>query len=239
MKDQETTLQEVVLLEETVAVAPTPAKKTRKKKEKVEKGPTENSIIAAALEAAPAKKKKYLNNADLLKQLALSREQDKMTDELAKMLTMLCARYAKHPDYSNIFSYDEDMKSFAMLTGVKVWRSFNPEKSNNPFAYFTQIFRHAFYQYLNHETKQRVIKDEILVNIGELPSYNYMENFAEERDAERYGDDDDGDDGEGRSYRGYGDDPTAPSPVREIDYTKGTMLDGNLSMTDNGDIDEG
>ena len=238
MQDQETTLPEAVVLEETVAVAPTPVKKTRKKKEKVEKGPTENSLIAAALEAAPAKKKKYLNNADLLKQLALSREQDKMTDELAKMLTMLCARYAKHPDYSNIFSYDEDMKSFAMLTGVKVWRSFNPEKSNNPFAYFTQIFRHAFYQYLNHETKQRVIKDEILVNIGELPSYTYMENFAEERDAERWGDDGD-DEGEGRSgYRGYGDDPTAPSQVREIDYTKGAINDDSLDISDNGDIND-
>ena len=238
MQDHDTTLPETVVLEETVAVAPTPVKKTRKKKEKVEKGPTETSIIAAALEAAPARKKKYINNSDLLKQLALSREQDKMTDELAKMLTMLCARYAKHPDYSNIFSYDEDMKSFAMLTGVKVWRSFNPEKSNNPFAYFTQIFRHAFYQYLNHETKQRTIKDEILVNIGELPSYTYMENFAEERDNDRYGDSDDDGDGEGRAYRGYGDDPTAPSPVREIDYTKGAINDGGLDIGDNGDIHE-
>ena len=45
---------------------------------------------------APAKpkKKNYLNNKDLLHQVMLSREQDKMTDELANMLQMLCKRYA-------------------------------------------------------------------------------------------------------------------------------------------------
>lgn len=221
------------LLSETTESAP---KKVRKKREKVVKASA--ASVAANLEAAPVKKKKYLNNADLMKQIAISREQDQMTDELANMLMTLCARYAKHPDYANIYSYDEDMKSFAMLTFVKVWRSFNPEKSNNPFAYFTQVCRHAFYQYLNHETKQRVIKDEILVNMGELPSFSYMENYHDEMHDERFGYDDEGDD-EPRRY--HGDDPTAPSPVREIDYTKGVIddSDGDSSaIDDNGDITE-
>lgn len=206
------------LLSETTEAAP---KKVRKKREKAEK--TSSATVAANLEAAPVKKKKYLNNADLMKQIALSRAQDRMTDELANMLMMLCARYAKHPDYANIYSYDEDMKAFAMLTFVKVWRSFNPEKSNNPFAYFTQICRHAFYQYLNHETKQRTIKDEILVNIGELPSFSYMENYNDELHDERFGYDNDDEEDGPRRY--HGDDPTAPSPVREIDYTKGNIED--------------
>jgi DNA-directed RNA polymerase specialized sigma24 family protein len=173
-------------------IQPVKVKRTRKKKEE----PTAEMIGHATIEepvtvevvepAEPTtgRKKKYINNADLMKQIAISREKGKLTDELAKMLFMLCQRYAKHPDYSNIYSYKEDMEAFAMLTVVKVWKSFNPEKSNNPFAYFTQVVRHAFYQYLNHEKRQREVKDILLVDIGELPSFTYMENFKEERDAE-------------------------------------------------------
>lgn len=219
---------DVQTLTETTVSKPVKTRKT--KQPKAEKA-TPSSVTAAKLEAAPAKKKNYLNNADLMKQIALSREQDKMTDELANMLTVLCTRYAKHPDYSGIYSYDEDMKAFAMLTAVRVWRSFNPERSNNPFAYFTQIFRHAFYQYLNHETRQRVIKDEVLVNMGELPSFSYMENYHDEIHDERFGYDGDDNDDEPRKF--HGDDPTAPSPVREIDYTKGVIEDG----PSDGDID--
>lgn len=135
-----------------------------------------------AEEPKKKKPKNYINNADLLIEISKSRQTGKMTDKLAHMLMMLCQRYAKHSDYSRIYSYEEDMQAFALLTLVKVWPSFNPEKSQNPFAYFTQIIRHAFYQYLNHEKKQREVKDEMLIDIGETPSFTYMENYNEKPD---------------------------------------------------------
>lgn len=137
------------------------------------------------LEKAIKKKKpkNYINNADMMIEINLSRAQNKMTEKLSHMLMTLTTRYAKHPDYARIFSYEDDMKAFALLTLVKVWKGFNPEKSKNPFAYFTQIIRHAFYQYLNHEKKQREIKDEVLIDIGEKPSFTYMEKYSE-RDPE-------------------------------------------------------
>lgn len=138
---------------------------------------TETEVIKS--EPKKKKPKNYINNTDLMIEIDLSRKQGKMTNKLAQMLMLLVERYSKHPDYANIYSYVDDMKSFALLTLVKVWVSFNPEKSKNPFAYFTQIIRHAFYQYLNHEKKQREIKDEILIDQGEAPSFTYMENYHE------------------------------------------------------------
>jgi DNA-directed RNA polymerase specialized sigma24 family protein len=132
------------------------------------------------MEKVKKKPKNYINNADLLTEIELSRSQGKMSNKLAEMLRMLCERYSKHSDYSRIYSYEEDMKAFAMLTIVKVWKSFDPEKSKNPFAYFTQIIRHAFYQYLNHEKKQREIKDEVLIDIGLTPSFTYLEKYHED-----------------------------------------------------------
>lgn len=226
---------EAIFAENTVA----PVKQKRVRKKKIEapvEEVTSDTVVVPEPEIVKApRKKKYLNNGDLMIQIGLSREQNQMTDELAKMLTLLCDKYAKHSDYSRIFSYNDDMKAFAMLTVVKVWRSFNPEKSNNPFAYFTQILRHAFYQYLNHETKQRTVKDVLLIDIGELPSYNYMENYAEERD---YCGSDDDDDTRVRRDGGY--DHTAPGIVTEINYAMGAapeeMPEGHSESGDASEV---
>lgn len=118
---------------------------------------------------APAKKrvKNYVNNADLLTQIRKSREQDRMTEELGKMIMMLCERYASHPDYANVYYNKEDMVAFAILTLTKVWRGFKEIEGQppNPFSYFTQIARNAFYQYLNGERNQKQIKDKMLAHI--------------------------------------------------------------------------
>ena len=147
-------------------------KKTKKKKKKkvVKKKP---------------RKKNYLNNKDLLAEVLLSKENDppKMTDKLARMLQMLCARYGRRGQFAN-YTYNEDMQAYAMMMLVRTWNSFNPEKSNNPFAFFTQCVKNSFIQYLNGEKRHRVIRDELMVNEGLNPSYTYQlehEAKSEER----------------------------------------------------------
>lgn len=125
------------------------------------------------------RKRNYLNNPDLMEQIRLSKAQGKMTDELAKMCVTLVDKYAMHPQYANIYSYKEDMVSFAYFTLFKSWHYFNPDKSNNPFAYYTQITKHAFYQYVNTEKKQRDIRNAFSVEVGMLTDYEddgYDEN---------------------------------------------------------------
>ncbi len=43
---------------------------------------------------------------------------------------------------------------------------FNPEKSSNPFAYFTQIIYYAFVRRIQKEKKQQMIKEKILKQSG-------------------------------------------------------------------------
>jgi hypothetical protein len=123
------------------------------------------------------KKKNYINNADLLKQLEISNQQGKMTNELTKMLMLLTHRFAMKGRFSN-YTYNDDMQSFALLTIVKVWKGFNAEKSNNPFAYFTQTIKHAFFQFDNSERKQRDIRDEILISHGESASFSFLDRHG-------------------------------------------------------------
>lgn len=131
-------------------------------------------------EPKPKKKKNYLNNKDMLAELKKCHEQDRMTDEFAKMIMLLADRYGSRYEYSDYSPHIEDMKSVAVTNVVRAWRSFNLEKYNNPFAYFTQAIKHTFWQYVSQEKKHRLNRDAILISQGELPSDAYMEDYRRE-----------------------------------------------------------
>jgi DNA-directed RNA polymerase specialized sigma subunit len=136
--------------------------------------------------ATTTKKRKtnYLNNRDLLAETIKSKEQGQMTDKLARMLQMLCARYGSRANFAN-YTYNEDMQAYAMCSLCKTWSAFNPEKSSNAFAFFTQCVKNSFIQYLKQEKRQRNIRDELLVEHGLNPSYTYqLENSSDGEDEE-------------------------------------------------------
>jgi hypothetical protein len=140
---------------------------------------TTGSVVGDTV-AMPAEKVKrpqaYVNNKALLEEFDISIKQDQMTPKLAKMVMMICQRYARKVNFSS-YTYNEDMQGFAMMNLVKSWRSFNPEKSQNPFAYFTTCVTNSFLQYLNHERKHRNIRDALLVDNGLDPSYTFTEAY--------------------------------------------------------------
>lgn len=119
-------------------------------------------------------KNTYLNNRDLLEEVKKSKKRKQMTDKFAKMLQLLCAKYAKKGNFIN-YTYNEDMQAYALLMLVRTWDSFDPAKSQNAFAFFTQCIKNSFIQYLNQEKRQRVIRDLLLVDQGMSPSFSFKE----------------------------------------------------------------
>lgn len=77
-------------------------------------------------------------------------------------------------------TYNEDMQAYAMFMLARTWNSFNPEKSNNPFAFFTQCIKNSFIQYLNQEKRQRNIRDLLLVDQGLNPSHTFTEDNTDQ-----------------------------------------------------------
>ena len=53
--------------------------------------------------------------------------------------------------------------------------NFNPDKSNNPFAYFTQIIYYAFIRRIQKEKKQMLVKSKMIQNAG---IENMMDSIA-------------------------------------------------------------
>ena len=69
------------------------------------------------------------------------------------------------PNFVN-YMFREDMISDGIENCVQYIHNFDPEKSKNPFAYFTQIIHYAFLRRIQKEKKQLDIKTKIIEKSG-------------------------------------------------------------------------
>lgn len=63
------------------------------------------------------------------------------------------------------YSYKEEMIGDGIENCIHYIKSFNPEKSTNPFSYFTQIVWHSFIHRIEKEKKQQYIKYKAMDNM--------------------------------------------------------------------------
>lgn len=95
----------------------------------------------------------------------------KLTNNLVYMLMMLVEQFAKSGNWSG-YTYLEDMKSSALVQLCDVALKFEESKSNNAFAYLTQIASMKFTATLNGEKTQSKIKSQLLQSIGYDATYS-------------------------------------------------------------------
>ena len=69
------------------------------------------------------------------------------------------------PNFVN-YMFRDDMISDGIENCVQYIHNFDPEKSKNPFAYFTQIIHYAFLRRIQKEKKQLEIKTKIIEKTG-------------------------------------------------------------------------
>ena len=82
---------------------------------------------------------------------------------IGESIILICNNLAKKPNFSG-YTYKSDMISDGIIDCVAAIDNFNPEKTNNPFAYFTQIAWNAFIRRIHKEKKQTYIKHKNFEN---------------------------------------------------------------------------
>ena len=90
-----------------------------------------------------ARKRNYLNNKDLFDEIKKSQELDELTPLALKFLMLLADKCSTKLSYRNPEDRD-DCIACAYMDLYRYWRNFNPEKSTNAFAYFTEIAKKGF-----------------------------------------------------------------------------------------------
>ena len=125
----------------------------------------------------PRKKSEhYVNNKELLQALIVYREKvahakendlpkPRITNYLGECFLKIATHLSYKPNFVN-YMFRDDMISDGIENCVQYIHNFDPEKSRNPFAYFTQIIHYAFLRRIQKEKKQLDIKNKIIEKTG-------------------------------------------------------------------------
>ena len=99
-----------------------------------------------------------------------SKDHGEMTPKLAHMFIKLCERYATRSNWRG-YTYNDEMRSQALLQLSQIGLQFDESKSQNPFAYYTAAITNSFTRVLNIEKRNQNLRDDILEMNGLTPSY--------------------------------------------------------------------
>ena len=124
----------------------------------------------------------YVNNKEFLaaliryqEDIEIARLQDKTKPVIPRYIGECFLKIANHlsfkPNFVN-YMFKEDMISDGIENCVQYIHNFNPEKSRNPFAYFTQIIHYAFLRRIQREKRQLEIKNKIIEKSGYQEVFN-------------------------------------------------------------------
>ena len=163
---------------------------------------------------ATDKKKKphYVNNKEFLQAMidwkatvveaeANDESRPQVTNYIGECFLKIANHLSYRPNFIN-YTYREEMISDGIENCLQYIDNFDPEKSKNPFAYFTQIIYFAFVRRITKEKKQQKIKDRILKrsNISDMIAVQdhdddgvYQAQYMEFIDKYSFSDDDDDD----------------------------------------------
>jgi len=101
---------------------------------------------------------------------SFSRDHGTMTRTLAHMFMKLCERYATRSNWRG-YTYNDEMRSQALLQLSQIGLQFDESKSKHPFAYYTAAITNSFTRVLNIEKRNQNLRDDILEMNGLTPSY--------------------------------------------------------------------
>ena len=86
-----------------------------------------------------------------------------VTNYIGECFLKIANHLSYRPNFIN-YTYRDDMISDGIENCLQYLDNFNPDKSNNPFAYFTQIIYYAFIRRIQKEKKQVLVKQKIIQN---------------------------------------------------------------------------
>jgi len=125
---------------------------------------------------AKKKSEHYVNNKELLgalidyrAEVAVAKTKDLPKPRISNYLGECFLKIATHLSYKPNFvnyMFRDDMISDGIENCVQYIHNFDPNKSRNPFAYFTQIIHYAFLRRIQKEKKQLEIKTKIIEKTG-------------------------------------------------------------------------
>ena len=101
----------------------------------------------------------------VLKAQNSGRKRPVVTNYIGECFLKIANHLSYRPNFIN-YTYRDEMISDGIENCLQYASNFNPDKSKNPFAYFTQIIYYAFIRRIQREKKQQHVKHKIIENMN-------------------------------------------------------------------------
>ncbi len=135
---------------------------------------------------AKKKTENYVNNKDFLEAISVYRKKvldakekglpkPRVPNYIGDCFLKIATHLSYKPNFVN-YMFRDEMISDGIENCLQYIHNFDPEKSSNPFAYFTQVIYFAFLRRIAKEKKQLEIKTKILERSG-YDHVMYTESF--------------------------------------------------------------
>lgn len=132
------------------------------------------------------KPKHYVNNADFLEALVKYKQSCKEAEQNSKpeptipnyigeCFLKIAEHLSRKPNFIS-YSFRDEMIADGIENCLMYFRNFDPDKSKNPFAYFTQIIYYAFLRRIMKEKKQLYVKYKATEQFGILDEFEMFED---------------------------------------------------------------
>lgn len=130
--------------------------------------------------------KNYINNSDFMDALLvyklkcnecelMKKPKPPIPNYIGECFMKIAEGLAQKSNFSN-YSYKDEMISDGIENCLMYFDNFDPVRSKNPFAYFTQIIFYAFLRRIQKEKKQLYIKYKATEQYGILDEFEMLES---------------------------------------------------------------
>ncbi len=94
----------------------------------------------------------------------MGEEKPRVSNYIGECFLKIANGLSHKPNFMN-YTFKDDMVSDGIENCLQYIHNFNPDKSNNPFAYFTQIIYYAFIRRIQREKKQTHVKHRLIEKV--------------------------------------------------------------------------
>ena len=131
-------------------------------------------------------KNHYISNKDFLTEMIkyrqaitkskrLGEKKPQIPRYVAECFMKIAENLSHKPNFQS-YTFRDEMVADAIENCVMYVDNFDPGKSSNPFAYFTQITYYAFLRRIQKEKKQLYVKYKATENAGTLDEFELNQN---------------------------------------------------------------
>lgn len=143
-------------------------------------------------DSTKSKSKQYVDNLEFLKAMVIWKKQIEEAEDcgekhppvsnyIAECFIKISEHLSYRPNFMN-YPFREDMVGDGIENCILYAHNFDPNKSKNPFSYFTQIIYYAFLRRIEKEKKQAYIKYKMMKisdEDGELTKWIKEKDFED------------------------------------------------------------